>query len=220
MGLRQPKITDRDYWPAILERLTSYAAQNIAPTTAARMIGKEFGCETVTIYHTMQRGDVPSYPSTDRARAEAWQEGRVRYIRGLHCQKCEERVFSAGDGRCVNCDNAWVRKSQKEKRDQLAEPNQTHEFHSGRGLFAPDKILFEAEDEQEPFTRGSKLHAMANAMLDGATLDELAMITKWTPENITSMFYQYLVPKGYGVGRRDGRYYLRLKNDAATISFY
>lgn len=167
MRKRPPKITERDYWPTILERLSNYALQGMAPTTAAGEIAKEFGCEMVTIYHTMQRGDVPSYPSTDRARAEAWAEGRTRYIRGLHCQKCGERVFVASDGRCVNCDKAWVRKHREDRLEKLSASEESGDFYTGLCLFADDKVLFSAQTSVEPFKRGSKIHEMASAMLGG-----------------------------------------------------
>lgn len=217
MGRRLPKITDREYWPAILERLESYAALDDSRTAAAAKIATEFGCEATTIYQTMQRGDVPSYPSTDPARARAWKEARTRYIRSLDCQKCGERVFSAVDGRCVNCDKAWVRQHLVERQIQLAATEGSSDFYTGRGLFAADKTFFEAQEQQEPFKRGSRLHAMASAMLVGATFDELAMITRWSPEVINGMFYGHLRPKGYGVRRIDGRYYILLGGSATAL---
>lgn len=210
MSRRQQGITARKEWPQILERLAEYAAQEIAPTTASKEISREFGGSDVTIYHAIQRGEVPHYKSTDRRRAQAWAEDRARYLRSEGCIKCDGRVFYTGDARCVPCDSAWKKKHRDALKASLARLQESGEFYTGRGETAPDKLFFGPKEAVEPFRRGMKLHAMAAAMLEGATLDELSMITGWIPEVVTTEFYQYLREKGYGVERRSGRYYLLL----------
>ena len=171
MGRRQPTITDREYWPAILKRLDAMAQEGVARWTAAKQISKEYKCGDVTVHSAMQRGDVPSYLSKDRARARAWQEGRARYIRGLHCAKCEQRVFYTADDRCINCFKAWTKKNRQEQIDQLNAAQSTGDFYTGHGQFAEDRTLFEPREAQKPFRRGTKIHA-------NVPVDEMARVLK------------------------------------------
>lgn len=206
----QRPITERDEWPKILERLAEYAAQELAPSRASEKIASEFGCGDRTVYTAIQRGDVPHYRSTDRARAVAWREGRTRYLRATECIKCGNRVFLTSDGRCLACEKNWAKTHLERREVKLKTHQETGDFYTGRGQFAEDKLFFTPKEQPEPFKSGMKLHSMAAAMLEGATLDELSMITGWIPETVSGTFAGSLKVKGYGVERRGGRYYLLL----------
>jgi len=217
MHPRTPRITERAYWPAILERLVEYAARDLAPTVASKEIAREFGCGERTVYDAMQRGEVPSYLSSDRARVRAWSEGRSRYLRSDPCVNCGGRVFRTSDGRCLPCDKAWVKKHDAQVKAELEKHRDTGDFFTGRGQSAEDRLFFGPKENLDRFRRGKKLHAMAAAMLEGATLDELSMITGWPPDGCSSVFYLYLREKGYGVERRAGLYYLLFPEGVAEI---
>lgn len=217
---RPQPINQREYWPKILERFENLAKLGVAPTRAAKDIAKEFQCGSATLYHSMQRGDIPSYPSKDRARVKAWKDGLGRYIRRRHCPKCKQRVFYTSDSRCATCCLDWERQDQSAKRKELQDAMTHGEYFTGARQFAEDRVFFKPQATVKPLKRGGKTHQLAAAMLEGANLDELALLTGWIPDVISGTMYNDLQFKGYGVERRHGRYFLLLPMGINSLPVY
>lgn len=102
-------VSQRSEWPAMLERAAGLAAQGASRTTAGNIIQSEFSISETAFASACLRGEVPHYPSTDKAREAAWATGRTRYVRHKPCRACGGNEFLTSDGRCTACEDGWKR---------------------------------------------------------------------------------------------------------------
>lgn len=72
-----------------------------------------------------------------------------------------------------------------------------------------DAVLVLPEAEKKPYREDTKVGVLIDALKEGGfTLEELAEKVGWKTDTVTAYFYYDVKRKGYGVERRDGKFYI------------
>lgn len=83
----------------------------------------------------------------------------------------------------------------------------------------PDRVMIEpGKPEDVKATKaGSKRHLMAEALVKGATIEELMEKLGWTKDTVSSAFRVDMGALGLGVERKAGKYYLLMPKGVKRI---
>lgn len=82
-----------------------------------------------------------------------------------------------------------------------------------------DRMMIEpgTPEDVKATKAGSKRHLMAEALVKGATIDELTELLGWNKDTVTSAFRTDMGALGFGVERKGGKYFLLLPKGMKSI---